>query len=167
MTTAVEKKSQQDQNKSLIRTFIDEIFNKHNLSSIEKFIGKGSIKGIPYASNSNDNEGFEQFVADFFKAFPDWHTTIEHIVAENDLVMVFLKGSGTHKRKFQGFSSTHKSVKIRSAHLYKLKDEKIIGHWGVVDQLNFLKQTGVLLSERANEEFIDAKMVWIRDYSLK
>jgi hypothetical protein len=81
--------------------------------------------------------------------------------------MVFLKGSGTHKRKFQGFSSTHKSVKIRSAHLYKLKDEKIIGHWGVVDQLNFLKQTGVLLSERANEEFIDAKMVWIHDYSLK
>jgi len=79
--------------------------------------------------------------------------------------MVFLKGSGTHKGKFQGFPSTHKSVKIRSAHLYKLKDKKIIGHWGVVDQLNFLKQTGVLLSERANEEIKDAKMVWIRDYS--
>jgi SnoaL-like polyketide cyclase len=81
--------------------------------------------------------------------------------------MVFLKGSGTHKGKFQGSSSTHKSVNIRSAHLYKLKDEKIIGHWGVVDQLNFLKQTGVLLSERANKEIKDAKIVWIRDYSLK
>ena len=167
LTRAVERKSQQDQNKSLIRAFIDEIFNKHNLSSIEKFIGKGSIKGIPYVSSNNGDEGFKKFVADFFKAFPDWHTTIEHIIAENDLVMVFLKGSGTHKGKFQGFSSTHKSVKIRSAHLYKLKDEKIIGHWGVVDQLNFLKQTGVLLSERANKEIKDAKMVWIRDYSLK
>jgi hypothetical protein len=58
-------------------------------------------------------------------------------------------------------------VNIRSAHLYKLKDKKIIRHWGVVDQLNFLKQTGVLLSERVNEEIRDAKMVWIRDYSLK
>jgi hypothetical protein len=58
-------------------------------------------------------------------------------------------------------------VTIRSAHLYKLKDEKIIGHWGVVDQLNFSKQTGILLSEREDEEFIDARMVWIRDCSLK
>jgi predicted ester cyclase len=74
------------------------------------------------------------------------HTTIEHMVAENNLVMVFLKGSGTHKGEFHGIPPTNKPVNIRSADLYRIEDGIIVGHWDVVDQLNLLKQTGTLLS---------------------
>ena len=41
--------SLQDRNKNLIRTYIDEIFNKHNLSSIEKYFGGNSIEGSSQA----------------------------------------------------------------------------------------------------------------------
>ncbi|MGH9979629.1 MAG: ester cyclase [Nitrososphaeraceae archaeon] len=85
-------------------------------------------------------------MTEFFKAFPDMHTTIEHMVAENNLVMVFLKGSGTHKGEFHGIPPTNKPVNIRSADLYRIEDGIIVGHWDVVDQLNLLKQTGTLLS---------------------
>jgi predicted ester cyclase len=74
------------------------------------------------------------------------HTTIEHMVAENNLVMVFLKGSGTHKGEFHGIPPTNKPVNIRSADLYRIEDGIIVGHWDVVDQLNLLKQIGTLLS---------------------
>jgi predicted ester cyclase len=74
------------------------------------------------------------------------HTTIEHMVAENNLVMVFLKGSGTHMGEFHGIPPTNKPVNIRSADLYRIEDGIIVGHWDVVDQLNLLKQTGTLLS---------------------
>jgi predicted ester cyclase len=53
--------------------------------------------------------------------------------------MIFLNGSGTDKEKFQGFPSTNKSVNIRSVDLYRIENEKITGHWDVVDQLNLLK----------------------------
>ena len=53
------------------------------------------MEGRPQAGKAG--EGFKQFLTEFFKAFPDWYSTIEHIVAENNLVMIFLNGTGTHK----------------------------------------------------------------------
>jgi predicted ester cyclase len=138
-----EASSLEERNKTLIRSFIDEIFNEHNLLSVEKYFGKGSVEGSPQAGKGG--EGFKQFLTDFLNAFPDWRAKIEHIVAENDLVVVFLNGTGTHKGEFQGTPPTNKPVNIRSADLYKIENGLIIGHWDVVDQLNLLKQLGLTL----------------------
>ena len=135
--------SQEEKNKSIIRSYIYEIFNKHNLTSIESYFGGSSVKGSPQARKSS--VGSKQFINEFFKAFPDWHTTIEHIVAENNLVVVFLNGSGTHKGEFHGIPPTNKLVNIRSSELYKIVNGRISGHWYVFDQLNLLTQIGVSL----------------------
>lgn len=81
----------------------------------------------------------------FFTAFPDWHASIEHIVAENNVVVVFLNVTGTNKGEFQGISPTNKPVNIRSADLYRIENGKIVEDLDVVDQLNLLEQTGALL----------------------
>ena len=141
--------SLEERNKTVIRSFIEEIFNEHNLLSIEKYFGKESVEGSPQAGKGG--EGFKQFLTDFFKAFPDMHTTIEHMVAENNLVVAFLNGSGTHKGEFRGIPPTNKPVNIRSADLYKIENEIITGHWDVIDQLDLLKQTGALLSDDVNK----------------
>jgi predicted ester cyclase len=124
-------------NKELIESFVEDILNKHDILATEKYFVKDSTTG---------GEGFKQFLSALFKAFPDMQTKIEHIVAENDLVVVFLNGSGTHSGEFRGKPPTNKRVNIRSADLYRIKDEKIVEHWDVVDQLNLLHQTGVTLS---------------------
>jgi predicted ester cyclase len=90
-------------------------------------------------------------LSDQFKAFPDLQTKIEHIVAENDLVLVFLNFTGTHKGEFRGMPPTSKKVNIRSADLYRIENEKIVEHWDVVDQLNLLQQTGTTLSQVNNK----------------
>lgn len=159
---STEGNSQEERNKTIIRSFIDEIFNEHNLSSIEKYFGEDSVEGSPQAGKGS--EGFKQFLTDFFNAFPDWRANIEHMVAENNLVVVFLNGSGTHKGEFHEVPPTNKSVNIRSADLYRIENDVITGHWDVVDQLNLLKQTGALLSEDVNKEFKDARVVWVHDY---
>jgi predicted ester cyclase len=136
---------QEEKNKNIITSYIDEIFNKHNLSSIQRYFGGNFVEGSPQAGKGGI--GSKQFINEFFKAFPDWRTTIEHIVAENDLVVAFLSGSGTHKGEFNGIPPTNKAVNIRSAELYKIENERISGHWYVMDQLNLLKQMGTSLSE--------------------
>jgi len=85
--------SEEERNKTLIRSFIEEIFNEHNLSSIEKYFGQVSVEGSPQAGKGG--EGFKQFLTDFFKAFPDWRANIEHLIAENNLVVAFLNGTGS------------------------------------------------------------------------
>jgi predicted ester cyclase len=128
--------SLEEGNKTLIRSYIEEISNKHNLSSFEKYFGKYYIEGSPQVGKGG--EGRKQFLTNFFNAFPDWRATIEYIVAENNLVMVFLNRSGTHKGEFHGVQPTNKPVNIRSADLYKIENGIITGHWDVVDQLNLL-----------------------------
>ena len=142
-----EATSIEERNKTLVRSFIEEIFNQHNLPSIGKYFGQDSVDGSPQAGK--EGKGFEKFLTTLFDAFPDMHTTIEHLVAENNLVMVFLNGAGTHKGEFRGVQPTNKKVNIRSADLYKIEYDVITGHWDVVDQLNLLKQTGTLISESA------------------
>jgi len=136
MSLSEKNSSQEKRNKILVESFIEEIFNKHNLSVIENYLTPQAGKG---------NEGFKQFLSAFFNAFPDWHANLEQIVAENNLVVIFLNGSGTHQGEFQGMPPTHKPVKIRSADLYRIENGIIVEHRDVVDQINLLQQTGATL----------------------
>ena len=131
--------------KNVIKSFIEEVFNKHNMSAAEKYF----VKENP--SIGLGSEGFKQSLNALFTAFPDIHANIEHIVAENDIVVVFLHFTGTHKGEFQGMPPTNKKINIRSADLYKIEDEIIVGHWDVVDQLNLLQQTGVITFTHLNQ----------------
>jgi len=106
------------------------------LSAIENYMSPVARKG---------NEGFKQFLNAFFKAFPAWYANIERIVAEDNLVVIFLNGNGTHQGEFYGVAPTHKPVNIRSADLYKIENGIIVEHRDVVDQLNLLQQTGATL----------------------
>ena len=136
MSLSEKNSSQEKRNKILVESFIEEIFNKHNLSQIENYLTPQAGKG---------NEGFKQFLSAFSRAFPDWHANIEQIVAENNLVVIFLNGSGTHQGEFQGMPPTRKPVNIRSADLYRIENAIIVEHRDVVDQLNLLQQTGATL----------------------
>jgi hypothetical protein len=44
-------------------SFIEEIFNEHNLTSIKKYFGKESFEGSPQAGKGGG--GFKQFLTDF------------------------------------------------------------------------------------------------------
>jgi predicted ester cyclase len=44
------------------------------------------------------SEGFKQSLNELFTAFPDIQANIEHIIAENGSVVVFLNFTRTHKR---------------------------------------------------------------------
>jgi predicted ester cyclase len=126
-------------NKALVKLFVEEVFNNHDISAIEKY--------FPNENPPLGSEGFKQSLSAQFKAFPDIQAKIEHIVAENDLVVVFLNFTGTHKGEFQGVPPRNKPVNIRSADLYRIENKRIAEHWDVVDQLNLLQQTGATLSQ--------------------
>jgi predicted ester cyclase len=81
---------------------------------------------------------FKKSLAALFSGFPDLHVSIEHMLAEND----FLNFTSMHKGQFEGMPTTNRSVKIRSADLYRIENGKIVEHWDVVDRLDLLKQTG-------------------------
>jgi steroid delta-isomerase-like uncharacterized protein len=135
-------------NKLLIKSFVEEVLNKHNVTAVDKYYAPDLIQHSH--TMGQGRQGFEEFFTPFFSAFPDIHATIEHIVAENSVVLVFLNWTGTHKGEFQGMSATNKPINMRTADLFRIDDTngRIAEHWAVVDSLNLLKQTGTITFNR-------------------
>jgi SnoaL-like polyketide cyclase len=80
--------SLEESNKILVRSAIQEIFNEHNITAIDKYIKEDLIQ-----NNTGFPEGREarkQYFGMLFNTFPDLHASIDKMIAEDDLVSVFL-----------------------------------------------------------------------------
>jgi steroid delta-isomerase-like uncharacterized protein len=138
-----------EKNKALVKSFVENVFNKHNVTAVDKYYTPNLIQHNPMAGQGQ--EGFKQYFRPFFSAFPDAHATIEHILGENDLVLVFLNWTGTQKGEFQGMPATNKPFNMKSADLFRIATNGTIAeHWDVVDSLNLLRQTGVITFNQPN-----------------
>lgn len=80
----------------------------------------------------------------YFAAFPDSRTTIEQILGEDDLVLVFLNWTGTHEEEFFGKQPTNEEVSMRTAHIFRIEDDMIVEQWEIADQLDLLRDIGVI-----------------------
>ena len=92
-------------------------------------------------------------------AFPDWHETIEDIIAEGDKVWVFLTYSGTHKGEFMGLAPTGNRVETKAVDIYRVVNGKLAEYWTVTDKLNIFKQVGaVAYTEQGKKVFPEEGM---------
>ena len=72
-----------EENKALVRTFNEEAFNGRDVEARDRFLGDN------FAVNGEivDPAWAKKRVANLFAAFPDFHRTMEDIVAEGDKVV--------------------------------------------------------------------------------
>jgi predicted ester cyclase len=136
-------------NKLFIESFVQEVFNKHNLSALERYFAPNVIHHNSMAGQGT--EGFKLSFRAFFSAFPDVHATIENIISENSVVLVYLNWTGTHKGEFQGIAATNKPISLTSADLFRIgTNGTVVEDWGVVDSFDLLKQIGAFTLNHTN-----------------
>ncbi len=134
-----------EQNKILIKEFIQEVINKKRFDLLEKYcsdnftihIGtKGEVKTLAEFRRVNTESGGGT-------AFPDFKVNIEDIVAEGDKVVMRYTISATHLGEFMGASPTGKKINWRAIVEYLLKDDKLSEGWLCEDTLSILSQLGI------------------------
>jgi predicted ester cyclase len=77
-------------------------------------------------------------------AFPDWHRTIEDIIAEGDKVVIRFTFRATHKGEYQGVPATGKQVKETGILIFRIASGKIVEVWEEADELGFMRQLGAI-----------------------
>jgi steroid delta-isomerase-like uncharacterized protein len=87
-------------------------------------------------------EGAKRQLTAFRAAFPDLRFTIEAEIAEGDLVVQRLAGTGTHRGAFMGVPPTGRPVTITSIEVMRVAGGKIAEHWDELDALGLLRQLG-------------------------
>jgi len=130
-----------EENKAIVRRLF-EAFNKHNLALLDELIAPDYVD---HPRQLRGLESYKQHLTMFYKSFPDTHETIEEIIAEGDKVWIRVKGTGTHAGEYRGLAPTGKKTTWEALIIWRIVDRKIVEMLAVVaDELNFLKQLGVI-----------------------
>ena len=92
-----------DENKALVRFLIEEGLNKGNLSVADEHFTADYMVHIPGRSDlPRGPQSFKQVIGMWRAAFPDFHMTIEDLVAEGNMVANRFTTHGTHRRSLDG-----------------------------------------------------------------
>jgi len=138
---AKEKGMQPEENKTIVRREIEQIWNNGNLETADEIIveeyvlheAAEEIKGI---------DSFKVFVKDFRTAFPNAHFDIDDVIVEGDLAVVRYTFRGKHDGDYMDIASTGKEVTATGIRLSRVTDGKIQETWNYIDKLSVLVQLG-------------------------
>lgn len=106
-------------NKEIIRSFYQEFFNEHNVDAALKYVREDYIQHNPGVAQGRAGimDGFREK----FKAEPTFHLEIKMLIAEGDMVAVYLKNVDPAG-----------NTKARVVDIYRLQDGLLAEHWDVL-----------------------------------
>jgi C-1 hydroxylase len=129
-----------EENKALIRKMIEAVINRQNLDLLDDLASPDYVDHTHQLSL----ESVKRFMNMIFEAFPDWHETIEDIIAEGDKVWVRTEGTGTHTGEYRGLAPTNKKITGTGVNIYRIVNGKFVEGWAVENWMDFLMQFGVI-----------------------
>lgn len=130
--------------KAVVRGFIDA-WNTGDFTKMTTFWDPKMVHYSRGTAMSAETVGTA--MAGMMEAFSDVHLEVSDMVCEGDRVATLLTMKGTHTGDFIGVPATGKQVTVTLMGLVKVKDGKVIAHWGVADGLHLLQQLGLVQEE--------------------
>ena len=121
-----------------------------SLTENKQFITRyfAAISGKPKPAGTvaeyASEEAMKQHVAFFEAAFPHYELFADQMIAEGDQVCVCARFRGTHNGDLMSIAPTGKTVTLPFIIVYKITDGKIAGHTMAIDQMDLMKQLGVV-----------------------
>ncbi|MGB7063071.1 MAG: ester cyclase [Candidatus Zixiibacteriota bacterium] len=134
-----------EENKAIIRRWIEEAWNKGNTDiANEIYASDFTAKDVEDPARIlRGPEGIKQSVVETRAALPDIHFTIDHLIAEGDLVVGAFTIRGTHKGVLAGIAPTGKQVIFSAVDIWRFDGGKIVERCSAsVDRLGLMQQLG-------------------------
>jgi predicted ester cyclase len=133
-----------EDNKALVRRFVDEVQSGGNTDLIDEicsaeFVNHSAPPGLPA-----DREGIKIVTAMFRGAFPDSYFTVEDMIGEGDKVVTRKTFHGTHEGEFMGIPPTGRRVSMGLIDIVRIVDGRVVEHWSMGDNLGMMQQLGVI-----------------------
>jgi hypothetical protein len=131
-----------EDNKALMTRFIEEVWNNGNLDAADDiFDPQATTPGIPLPPGP---EGAKVIARTFRSAFPDFHITIEDLVADGERVAARFTQTGTHQGPFMGAAPTGRSIRVTEIAIIRVVGGKVVESWYETDTLSLYQQVGLI-----------------------
>jgi len=130
-----------EENKDIVRRY-QEAYNHCNFDALAEVVAADVLTPNIIPGMPPGLEGAKAVHQTTLLGMPDYHTTIEDLIAEGDKVVARVTMAGTHTGNFWGIPPTGKRVNLTAIYIVRILDGKIVEHWGEEDGMAVLKQLG-------------------------
>jgi steroid delta-isomerase-like uncharacterized protein len=134
-----------EENKTLVRRF-GEAMNARQYGALDKVVAQDFRRHCQATPDINVTslEQFKEFLRCDAAVFPDSVQTLVHMVAEGDLVAVWLTYEGTQRGQMGPFPPSGKKMRLDFGAFLRVENGKIAEMWVTWDNLAALAQLGHL-----------------------
>jgi steroid delta-isomerase-like uncharacterized protein len=134
-----------EENKAVVRRFIEEVWNNGNLDAIDELISENHVDHDPaQAAGPGGREGARAFIQMYRTAYPDTHIELGEMIAEGDLVAAPWTATGTHRGELMGMAPTGKPISVTGIGIDRVSGGQIVESWANYDALGMMAQLGAI-----------------------
>ena len=123
---------------------IIEAVNAGDFDALDALFAADMVDHNPVPGQVPGLVGFKQWMSTAQRSFPDLSGTVEHVLAEGDLVAGRVTWRGTQSGPFVGTAPTGRSVAFEAYHIARFEGGKVAEWWGTADIFGALTQLGAL-----------------------
>ncbi len=109
-------------NKTTVRRFITEVLEQGNMSYINQLCAPNYVNRM----TGQGIDSLKQIGGMMKTIVPDWHFTVENMIAEDDQVVVRYTITGTVTGSVMGSKPSGKTFSARGLTYYRLENGKIV-----------------------------------------
>jgi predicted ester cyclase len=133
-----------DANKTVMRRIAEEVLNGKDLDRAGVLVAPDVVDHSGFPGQPPGLEGIRMRWSSLLNAFPDFHISIDDMIAEGDLVAMRAVGRGHHGGEFLGVPPTGRLVEFREVNISRICDGLMIEHWAERSTLEVMTQIGAL-----------------------
>lgn len=129
-------------NKQLIQRYYEDMWNVWNFAVADEIIHEAIDFRGSIGLTVEGRDGFKGYMRTIQAAFPDFHNTIEEMIAEEKKVVAVLTYSGTHRGTLFGVPPTGKRICYAGTAVFQIEEDQVTRGWVLGDTLGLLQQLG-------------------------
>ena len=130
------------QNMAAARRLFEDVISRGQFDRAGDLIAATCVDHNPGPGQGPGREGVVDFFRQIRVAFPDWHVSIEDLVAQSDRVVARLVADVTHGGTFLGIPPTGRRVRIRVIDILRFERGRVVERWGERNDAEILQQLG-------------------------
>ena len=126
------------------RRLIEEGFNQGNLDVCDELAANELVEHQNFGPrHAPGPAGVKAVISSLRRGFSDFRLEIEDLTVDGDKVWLRMAGAGTNDGPFMGHPPTGRRMRTDVFDVIRVRDGKMVEHWGVPDRLGTLFQLGL------------------------
>lgn len=136
----------------LVLDYLDRVWGQRDLDALDDLLASDYRRHVSPILEPLTLAGQRSRLGAMQAAFPDATIELGQVVAEGDVVAFQSIMRGTHRGAFRGLPPTGRPFTVHLVDLVRVRDGRLVEHWGGPDLLDLLTQLGATVEPGTIED---------------